>query len=351
MMSDINQVLATEKKNKVRWGFIWALVCALFWGLGYVPLNLFWGFDPIGSQYGIEGSTGYIFASIMLTAFQIIFFGVFLTLIWSGVSGKLNEFKRVILNKKAVKWLLIGALFGGPCAIMGNMLATGYIGAGFAAGTALLCTAVGALVGRVMNREKLSIKAIVGIVVILVGGILIVDPSQMIADITNPSTDGMIWGYIGALMSMIGWGFEGNIAVRTLDVTDADVSLPVRFALEGLVWILILLPITTCFVGVDTMGGAITDSLTSIPFVYWMFILVLSLGFCYAAQYKAFPLIGVGRTLSLNSLYVPISLVALFIFMGADLGLLMVIGTIIAVAGVFVMYWESDSLADSTRGD
>lgn len=350
-MSDIQAILTSERKNKVRWGFIWAIICAVFWGLGYVPLTIFWGFDPIGSQFGMEGEGGYIFSSLMLTAFQIIFFGILLAVIWSGATGKIKEYKRVITNRKAIKWLLLGAICGGPIAIMGNMLTTGYIGAGFAAAMALMSTVMGALLGRIINHEKLSKKAICGILVMLVGGILILNPQSMIADLSNPSSDGVIWGYIGAIMSIVGWGFEGNIAVRTLDVTDADVSLPVRFSIEGILWILLLLPATACIVGFDTMGSALVECITSVPFVYWMIILVLSLGFCYAAQYKAFPLIGVGRTLSLNSLYVPISLIALFVFLGSDIGILMIVGTVIAVVGVFIMYWESDSIGETMRGE
>lgn len=84
--------------------------------------------------------------------------------------------------------------------------------------------------------------------------------------------------------------------------------------------------------------------------MFWMLIAALSLGMCYVAMYKCYPLIGVGRTVSFTAFYVPVSIVGLALFLGQEISLFIIIGTIIAIAGMFVMYWEKDEMADSVRG-
>lgn len=350
-MTDLNEVANAEKKRRIKWGFTWAILCAVFWGLGYVPLQAIWGIDPLASLFGFSDvTTGYLVASLVDAFVQALMFAIVLSVVWAGVTGKLKDYARVITNVKISKWLFFGALFGGPCAIFGSALATGYIGADFAASTSLLSAVVGAIVARFVNKEKMSTKTILGILVLLVGGLIILNPINMINNINNPaSADGIWLGYLGAFMGMIGWGVEGNIAVRALDVTDADVSLPVRFTVEAAFWIVILMPLTAVFVGFGTFVDVMAQTFTSVPFLFWMLMCALSLGFCYAAQYKAFPLIGVGRTLALCSLYVPVSLVALAVFLGTSIQWWVIIGSIIAIAGMFVMYWESGSLKDSNR--
>ncbi len=98
------------------------------------------------------------------------------------------------------------------------------------------------------------------------------------------------------------------------------------------------------------MTSALVATFSSSSFILWMGIAALSLGICYVALYKAYPLIGVGRGLSIASLYVIFSITALYIFLGTPIKWWLILGASIAVIGTFVMYWESnDSLLECTR--
>lgn len=348
-MADIKEISASMKKSRVKWGFVWALLCAVFWGLGYVPLQIVWMVPPFSEGFSFFGSSeAMVVSAVLMSATQALLFTVILFLLWTCVTGKIKDYIRVLTNFKINKWFLIGCIFGGPMAALGSTLATGYVGAGFAASIGLLSTVVGAFLGWAINKEKLSKKTITGILLIFVGGIVILDPSNMIQEIQN-SSNGAVLGYIGGILSAIGWGCEGNFAVRALDVTDSDGSVTVRYTLEAIVWIVIMFPITAAFVGLDNFGQAFVESFTSGDFLFWEVIAGLTLGICYVMQYKAFPLLGVGRTLSIGSLYVPVSVVALFVFLGQVPSWMLILGVILAVVGTFVMYWESDSLGDSMR--
>ncbi len=353
-MVDIKEISMREKKNRVKWGFFWASICAVLWGLGYVPLALLLDpnstvMAPVIAHFPEDATLGYIVGDILVSVAQPVMFAVVLTFLWAGVTGKLKEEVRTFTHFKITKWLLIGALFGGPLAIFGTAMATTYVGAAFAGSIALLSAAVGATVARVVYKEKMSRNTILGIVLLLIGGVILLNPVSMWQEI-SAGTLGNAWlGYLGGIASAIGWGLEGNFAIRALDVTDADTSLPIRFAWEAIVWLVVLLPITAMIIGIDTFAQCVTASLTGGSLIFWMLLCSLTLGMCYVAQYKAFPLLGIGRTLSINNLYVVVMMVALSFFLGAVPEAWIWVGAIIAVLGTFVMYRDSGSLTESTR--
>ncbi len=349
-MADLKELIHGERKSRINWGFKWALLCALTWGLGFMIEELIWKVEPYSGTFGLDGTEGYMLTAVLISTFFAIFITIVMALCWTGVQGKLGEFKKVLGNKKNLKYLIVSALCGGQMAVLGCTLATGYIGAAFSSGMCLLSAIAGAFFARVINKERMSKKTILGILIMLVGGIFILDPGQMIDNIQNPeSPDGIALGYIGALMAIFGWGLEGNIVIKVLDINDSDVTMPVRYVVEAVIWILVMLPIMGAWLGFDVVWNAFIDCWSSVDNIIWMILIGFTLGLCYATQYKAFPLIGVGRTLSIDSFYVPIALVCLWIFLGDNIGLMVVGGVVIALIGIFVMYWDSGSLEESNR--
>jgi len=336
-----------NNKQKVKWGFIWAMFLAVFWGFGYVPMQIAWALPPFDTAFPyLDGETGMYVASIMMSATMALIFTLVLFVLWTLATGKAKDYPRVIRKFKASKWLLVGCLCGGPLAIFGSLLSAGYIGAYFAAAIGLLSAVFGCFFARMMNHERLSKKTIAGLVLIVIGGIAIVNPVQVMNEL---AAGGTIMGYVGGIASAIGWGLEGNFAVKALDVMDSDTAITVRYSFETLVWFVIMMPITICFIGIDNFAHVFIDTFSSGNFIFWMFIDAMTLGLCYVMQYKAFPLLGVGRTLAIGALYVPVSVVALFVFCGVQPEITFLVGVIIAVVGTFVMYWERSSIEGGLR--
>lgn len=347
----LEELSAITKHKRLTWGFVWGILCALLWGLGYVPVSALWCVEPIASfDYGIDPGIAYLVISIVITAIQALIFAACLFLLWTVVSGKAKDYVRTWSKPRISKWLILAGLFGGPLGTFGCNLSIGYIGADFTAAMGLMTAVTGAIIGRIFNKEKLSKRAIIGLCIILGGGLIVLNPFNMIDDILNPaSPDGIVLGYIGAIMVTVGMGIEGFVVSRVMDVTDSDVSAAIRYAGEAAIWFLILLPVTGCFIGFGTLGQIIADCFTSPGFLFFVILSGCTLGLCYAGLYKSYPLLGVGRTLSITTLYVPISMVALFIFMGQEIMWWVIVGAIIAIVGTFVMYWESGNLTDSLR--
>ncbi len=335
---------AAYKERAVRWGFIWALWCAVLWGAWYVPGFALFFEEPFASFQNTTGEGLQTAAAI--TALNAVF--VLLAMfIWTGALGKLKDYGRTISQVKYVsKWFFLAAVFGGPMAIYGTYLAIYQIGAQFGAVAALLYPIVGATLARVWYKEKITQRALLGIIVVVAGGVVIFTPG-LAAELTGTG-EGAWLGYLGGLMAIFGWGIEGAIAGRALDVTDPDVGLTIRFTAESLYWLVLIVPIASIWVG-DNLVSLMWNGIQSGPVLLWLGLAGLTFGFCYVSWYKAFPLIGVGRGQAIADLYGMFALVWLTIFTLSLPEWQFWVGAAIAIAGGFIMYTERRDVLEVIR--
>ena len=81
-----------------------------------------------------------------------------------------------------------------------------------------------------------------------------------------------------------------------------------------------------------------------------MIFTALSLGIADSLLHKGYSQMGAGRGLAINSIYVPVSLVALWVFLkDYEISMWLIVGTIVCIIGTVVMYWEKDEIQDSVR--
>ena len=337
---------ARYTETGVRWGFIWALWCAVLWGAWYVPGTALFFEEPFASNSAT--TEGLLKVAAAITTLNAIF--VLLAMfVWMAVLGKVKDYGRTIGQSRNVsRWLWAAAVFGGPIAIFGTYLAIAYVGAAFGAVAALLYPIVGALLARVWYHERITRRAALGIIVVVVGGVFIFTPGLW-DQITNPAESGSAWlGYLGGVMAFVGWGIEGAIAGRALDVTDPDVALPIRFTAENVYWLVVIIPIASIFVGGD-LYSLMWDGITSGVVLLWLTLAGLTFGFCYVSWYKAFPLIGVGRGQAFADLYGFFALVWLTIFTFAAPSWEFWVGGLICIVGGFIMYTERRDVLEVIR--
>ncbi|WP_440951463.1 hypothetical protein [Methanococcoides sp. FTZ1] len=353
-MSDIEQLIKKENKNRIKWGFFVAFLSAVLWGLGYVALTMVWMVPPFDTMSAFpEGAMGMMVGTASMLTVQVTLALVLLGIFYLGGTGKLADLPKTIRTYSITKWFALAAVFGGPIAIYGTTLAIGYIGAAFAASAALLSAVVGAFVAKLWYGENITRRAWMGISIMLVGGVFILNPVQTYAEITNPAAPAGLWlGYLGAVASFIGWGIEGAVAGRVIDLTDSDSGLHARFFAEVLIWLVIIWPIYALLIGPAAVITALSAAIGSPSFLIWLSLAVLSAVFAYVFMWKSYPLIGVGRGMSVSMLYVLFAIIGLYVFMGIPTAWWVVAGAIIAVVGIFVMYWDSgESLLESTRSE
>ena len=337
---------ARYTETGVRWGFIWALWCAILWGAWYVPGFALFYEEPFVSQP--VDAAGQLKTAAVITTLNAVFV-LLAMVVWMAALGKLKDYGRTIRQPRKVSgWLFAAGIFGGPIAIYGTYLAIAYVGAAFGAVAALLYPIIGALLARVWYHERITRRAALGIVVVVIGGVVIFTPG-LLDEIRGAGEGENAWlGYLGGLMAFVGWGIEGAIAGRALDVTDADVALPIRFTAENLYWLLLIIPIASIFVGGD-LYSMIWNGITSPIVLLWLVLAGLTFGFCYVSWYKAFPLIGVGRGQAFADLYGMFALVWLTIFTLAAPPWQFWVGGAICILGGFIMYTERRDVLEVIR--
>lgn len=242
-------------KSSIRWGFMWALGCAVLWGAWYVGTAVWYEIPYVNMAF--ETNAEFLREAGMLMTFNVIAV-LFFLFVWSAVSGKLDGHGRAIRQMRNIsKWFFIGAILGGPIAIFGSYLAIGYVGGVFAAIAALMYPVVGVMLVRFWYKKKITAWAAVAIFIMLAGAVTVYAPGiiseltsyaneswlsyaggamivlyaqSLISELTG--SDGGSWlGYAGAAMVAFGWGIEGAITGRGLKASDPDANVTVLFTL------------------------------------------------------------------------------------------------------------------------
>ncbi len=335
---------ALHRVRSVRWGFIWALTCAIMWGAWYLPGTAIWSVAPYRTvNFADTGEL--VLAAAIITAFSA-FCVLAVLLIWLALLEKLGEYRRTLRQFSTIsKWYFLAAIFGGPCALFGSYLAIGYVGPIFAAVAALLYPIVGATLARLWYDEKITPRAAAGILAIVSGGVAIFAPG--IFSESSGAGDNAWIGYAGGAMAAFGWGVEGAIAGRALDVSDPDVGITVRFTAEVFYWIFLILPAAILFFDAPVAETVVASF--NFWAIVWLSLAGLSFGLCYVAWYKSFPLIGVGRGQAIGALYGLFAVVFLILFASRYPDWNFLLGLAMSVAGGFLMITEDSHAVEVVR--
>lgn len=326
-----------------RWGFMWALWTAILWGAWYVPATALWFEHPYVDIPLHQLSLRLAATAVMVWIHAMIVF--FFLILWNVMLGKTKDYVRTIVRfRKISKWYALASLFGGPLAIFGSYMAMGFVGPVFAAISSLFYPVIGAIIARLWYKEKVSKRTAIGMCIIIFGGVVIYGPSLFgEMDASNPNA----WlGYVGGIMSAIGWGSEGAVAGRAMDVSDPDVGIHCRFSFEILFWGLLILPFIANFTDLP-INKLIVDTFTHSKAMLWIVLAAACHAYCYTAFYKSFSLIGVGRGEAIGNLYAVFALIFIAAFTFQLPQWYFIVGLFLTVLGSFVMFSESaESIAE-----
>lgn len=309
---NVEEMKKMDHKKKVRIGILMGVLCALFWGIWYIPGYAVYNLEFLDQVWynvydycGSEDTAG-ILQALFLTSVNAIACALVL-FVWNGGLGKVKEMKRTVVqfNSASKYFLMAGAC--GACAVFGTYLAALFLSPGFAAIAGLLYPIVGTTLSVLVLKQKVSKRGYMAIVVLLIGGITLYSGSLM-----TGGAGGSIVGIIGGLMAAIGWGCEGAVAGKALDVCEPDVGLHLRFCFEAMIWIIILIVLGIIGYPMFATFGLLLDPASIIV----VLLLGFSFAWCYVCWYKAFPMIGVPRGQAVGSLYAACAVIFLCIFFG-----------------------------------
>jgi drug/metabolite transporter (DMT)-like permease len=304
-----------DHKKKIRIGLLMGILCALYWGIWYVPGYAVWNLDILVNLSANLADTNLsqdmqnIMACIFLTGFNAIFCALVL-FIWNGGLRKLPEFKRELVEVKGASKYFMMAGICGACAVSGTYLASFNLSAGFAAIAGLLYPIIGTIMSVLYLKQKVSKRGYLAIIVLLVGGITLYAGSIISGGVAGSGN--VTIGIIGGIMAAVGWGFEGVCAGKALDFCEPDIGLHLRFCFEAIFWTIVMIVIAATGIPIFSTIGQLLD-----PATFFVFILLgLSFAWCYVTWYKSFPLLGVARGQAVGSLYAACAVIFLCIFLG-----------------------------------
>jgi hypothetical protein len=138
----------------------------------------------------------------------------------------------------------------------------------------------------------------------------------------------------------LGWGAEGAVAARAMDVTDPDVGIQCRFSFEVLFWGLLILPMLALFTDLP-IKSLIYSTLSEGRAMIWIALAAACHAYCYTSFYKSFSLIGVGRGEAVGNLYAVFALIFIAAFTLQLPPWYFLVGLVLTVFGSFVMFSET----------
>ena len=140
-------------------------------------------------------------------------------------------------------------------------------------------------------------------------------------------------------MSALGWGAEGAVAGRAMDVSDPDVGIQCRFSFEILFWGVLILPAIGLFTAVP-VRQLLADTLANGRALLWISLAAATHAYCYTSWYKATSLIGVGRCGGIGNLYAVFAILFIAAFTLELPAWYFVVGLALTLGGSFVMFSE-----------
>jgi drug/metabolite transporter (DMT)-like permease len=324
MSEAVANTTAVIAKKKLKSGFYKRGVgIGLFSGFSY---GLFSAFLALAMSKGIWGDW-YGANTAGLSSFALIYVigalgcGVNDTcsavwaLIMAGARGKLGDFFRT-LNTKPGRMIMLAALMGGPIANSAYVIGLASAGS-IIVPISALCPAIGAILGRVLYKQPLTKRMILGITICVSASALI-----GISSITGGAQEGVGIGIIAAIVAAIGWGVEGCIAGYSTSMVDSEIGITIRQTTSGLSNLIIFVPIIAMVGGnVGLSFQVIGEAFTSGNAMIWFAVSGLCAYLSYMAWYKSSSMTGVALGMATNGTYSFFGPFCCWIILGVGFGI------------------------------
>ena len=292
---------------------IYGLMSGILWGLDTVLLGIALAMTPFVSTE----------QAILLAPFVSTFLHDFFSSIWMLIYISFN--KELGKTLKAAKtrsgrFIMLGALLGGPVGMTGYLLSIKYIGPAYTAIISSLYPAIGALLSYIFLKEKMKPISIVGLFMSIFGIIILG---------YAPGGEGanLGFGFIFAVMCVVGWASEAVICaygMKEEEITPEQ-SLQVRQLTSAVTYGFLIIPVVK---GISFTMGVLPTSAAA------MIILTALAGTTsYVFYYKGIHKIGATKAMSLNITYSAWAIIFGIIFLGNSVDLKSVICCIMIMLG------------------
>ncbi len=309
-MGDVSKNVSLEaisEKNKLSSNFLKkGISIALFSGLMY---GFYSAFLTLGMTKGVWGdwygaNTAGLSAVVITYVLGALGSAVNDTcsavwaIIYATVRGKLGDFFRCIKTKPGAV-MILAALIGGPISSTAFVVALQMAGSIVIPITAL-CPAIGAILGRILFKQKLDKRMMGGIAICVISSFMIGSTS-----IGGDAPAGMFLGICIAFIAALGWGFEGCVAGYGTSMIDSEIGITIRQATSGLSNLIILVPIFGMIFGdgIKFSTDLVFQAFTSGPSIIWFAVSGLCAFVSYMSWYNGNSMCGAALGMACNGTY------------------------------------------------
>ncbi|HYE68137.1 MAG TPA: hypothetical protein VEA58_05955, partial [Anaerovoracaceae bacterium] len=226
--------VAAKKKLSSKF-FKKGITVAILSGMCY---GLYSAFITLGMSNGVWGDW-YGVNTAALSAFVVTFMlGALgsalndtISALWcigiAATKGKLGDFFRTLKTKPG-RMMMLAALLGGPIASTAYIVALQMAGSIVIPITAL-CPAIGAIMARILFKQKLTPRMLLGIAICFIATLMIGGTGFL-----SDAPEGLLLGILIAFIAAFGWGLEGCIAGYGTAMIDYEIGITIRQCTSGL---------------------------------------------------------------------------------------------------------------------
>lgn len=262
---------------------ITGLGAGFFWALDTVILGIALSVPPFDR-------TGAAVLAPFVSTFLHDFFSCLWMLLYTGIRKQVRAVVNA-LQTKSGKYILLGALAGGPVGMTGYVFSIHFLGASYTAMLTAIFPALGAVLSRIFLKECMSRRQIAGMALSLAGMIYLGYAPKG----TVPAN--FIPGLFCALICVTGWAAE--VVICAYGMQDLEVgheqALMLRQTTSALFYGIILMNLIR---GWKTVFQAATDGAAG-----WIGLAALSGTVSYLCYYKTIHRAGPSRAMSFNITY------------------------------------------------
>ncbi|WP_342433033.1 DMT family transporter [Neobacillus sp. FSL H8-0543] len=312
-------------KNK---GTYFGLISGFTWALDTVLIGIILSSTLLVSTEQI----------IFLAPLVSTFFHDLLSSLWMMVYMTIRGEFKVPFKKIATRsgrFVMLGALLGGPIGMTGYVLAVKYLGASLSASISAIYPAVGAFFAFFLLKDRLTIKNWIGLFI----SILFIFLLGFSGGAPSPS---YVLGFSFILLCIFGWGMECVILAYGMkdDEISPEQALQIRQLVSAVTYAVLILPI---FKAYPLVGEVIVSSE-----FFLIALIALSGTASYVFYYKAIYTMGPTRAMALNITYSAWAIILSFFILGTPItaklvifSIMILVGSIITVASPEELKWKN----------
>lgn len=290
------------------------IMAGVLWALDTVILGIALAMSPFTSTE----------QAIFLAPFVSTFLHDLFSTVWMFIyTGIRRQYKNVIraFKTRSGKFIMLGALLGGPIGMSGYVAAIKYIGPSYTAIISAMFPALGALLSHIFLKEKMHVFQMVGLGVSICGVILL-------GYVPGGEIGNNVWlGFGCALLCCIGWASEAVICaygMKDPDVSDEQ-ALQIRQMTSAVFYGVVILPVLR---GWNIASDIITTKASGIIVFAALFGTV-----SYLCYYRAINKLGATKAMALDITYSAWAILFSLLLLGVVPDVKSVISGIMIIAG------------------